>query len=125
MLPYMLLELPVSTQLSNNISFIPNYDWKSSTKSQNVTCVNNLNVAPANMANSPPPYRPLHPLANSSNRLYRPMGHRAAGGISEVCYLLEVSWQMCHAWITHWTVARRCPDYITRGAVSYKRPNCT
>ena len=27
-------------------------------------------------------------------------------GITEVCYLLEVSWQMCHAWITHWTVAR-------------------
>ena len=26
--------------------------------------------------------------------------------ITEVCYLLEVSWQMCHAWITHWTVAR-------------------
>ena len=27
-------------------------------------------------------------------------------GITEVCYLLEVSWQMCHAWITHWTIAR-------------------
>ena len=26
--------------------------------------------------------------------------------VTEVCYLLEVSWQMCHAWITHWTVAR-------------------
>ena len=26
--------------------------------------------------------------------------------LTEVCYLLEVSWQMCHAWITHWTVAR-------------------
>ena len=26
--------------------------------------------------------------------------------ITEVCYLLEVSWQVCHAWITHWTVAR-------------------
>ena len=26
--------------------------------------------------------------------------------ITEVCYLLEVSWQMCHAWITHWTIAR-------------------
>ena len=25
---------------------------------------------------------------------------------TEVCYLLEVSWQMCHAWITHWTIAR-------------------
>ena len=28
------------------------------------------------------------------------------GVVTEVCYLLEVSWQMCHAWITHWTVAR-------------------
>ena len=27
-------------------------------------------------------------------------------GVTEVCYLLEVSWQMCHAWITHWTVER-------------------
>ena len=26
--------------------------------------------------------------------------------VTEVCYLLEVSWQMCHAWITHWTIAR-------------------
>ena len=26
--------------------------------------------------------------------------------ITEVCQLLEVSWQMCHAWIAHWTVAR-------------------
>ena len=26
--------------------------------------------------------------------------------VTEVCYLLEVSWQMCHAWITHWTVSR-------------------
>ena len=26
--------------------------------------------------------------------------------VTEVCYLLEVSWKMCHAWITHWTVAR-------------------
>ena len=26
--------------------------------------------------------------------------------LTEVCYLLEVSWQMCHAWITNWTVAR-------------------
>ena len=26
--------------------------------------------------------------------------------LTEVCYLLEVSWEMCHAWITHWTVAR-------------------
>ena len=26
--------------------------------------------------------------------------------LTEVCYLLEVSWKMCHAWITHWTVAR-------------------
>ena len=26
--------------------------------------------------------------------------------LTEVCYLLEVSWQMCHAWITHWTVSR-------------------
>ena len=35
---------------------------------------------------------------------------RSPGGmeeiVTEVCYLLEVSWQMCHAWITHWTVAR-------------------
>ena len=28
------------------------------------------------------------------------------GLLTEVCYLLEVSWQICHAWITHWTVAR-------------------
>ena len=38
-------------------------------------------------------------------------GSSKGGGIgqtilTEVCYLLEVSWQMCHAWITHWTVAR-------------------
>ena len=26
--------------------------------------------------------------------------------LTEVCQLLEVSWQMCHAWIAHWTVAR-------------------
>ena len=26
--------------------------------------------------------------------------------VTEVCYLLEVSWQMCHAWITYWTVTR-------------------
>ena len=26
--------------------------------------------------------------------------------LTEVCYLLEVSWQMCHAWITHWRIAR-------------------
>ena len=26
--------------------------------------------------------------------------------ITEVCYLLEVSWQMCHAWVTHGTVER-------------------
>ena len=33
--------------------------------------------------------------------------------VTEVHYLLEVSWQMCHASITHWTVTRapqRCPD---------------
>ena len=26
--------------------------------------------------------------------------------VTEVCQILEVSWQMCHAWIAHWTVAR-------------------
>ena len=26
--------------------------------------------------------------------------------VTEVCQLLEVSWQMCHAWIAHWTVDR-------------------
>ena len=26
--------------------------------------------------------------------------------LTEVCQLLEVSWQMCHAWIAHWTVSR-------------------
>ena len=31
---------------------------------------------------------------------------QAVWKVTEVCYLLEVSWQMCHAWITHWTVAR-------------------
>ena len=25
--------------------------------------------------------------------------------LTEVCQLLEVSWQMSHAWIAHWTVA--------------------
>ena len=35
------------------------------------------------------------------------------GIITEVCYLLEVSWQMCHAWITHWTVTR-APLTISR-----------
>ena len=46
------------------------------------------------------------------------------GVLTEVCYLLEVSWQMCHAWITHWTVTRapltiprrrRTRDERTRG----------
>ena len=44
--------------------------------------------------------------------------------LTEVCQLLEVSWQMCHAWIAHWTVAsatltmsrRRCTrDERTHG----------
>ena len=34
-------------------------------------------------------------------------------GVTEVCYLLEVSWQMCHAWITHQT-ARRAPLTMLR-----------
>ena len=32
--------------------------------------------------------------------------HPTTSGATEVCYLLEVSWQMCHAWITHWTVTK-------------------
>ena len=28
------------------------------------------------------------------------------GCVTKVCQLLEVSWQMCHAWIAHWTVTR-------------------
>ena len=32
--------------------------------------------------------------------------HLENAQVTEVCYLLEVSWQMCHAWITHWTVTR-------------------
>ena len=35
---------------------------------------------------------------------------------AEVCYLLEVSWQMCHAWITHWTVVR---DPLTMSRLHY------
>ena len=34
------------------------------------------------------------------------IGHQGPFKLTEVCQLLEVSWQMCHAWIAHWTVAR-------------------
>ena len=37
---------------------------------------------------------------------YAYLGKGSSIHLTEVCYLLEVSWQMCHAWITHWTVAR-------------------
>ena len=45
-------------------------------------------------------------------------GHYDDIPLTEVHYLLEVSWQMCHAWITHWMATRapptmprrRCPD---------------
>ena len=42
--------------------------------------------------------------------------------VSEVCYLLEVSWQMCHAWITHWTVARAI---LTMSRRRSTRDECT
>ena len=37
-------------------------------------------------------------------------------GVTEVHYLLEVSWQMCHAWITQWTVTRAPPTMPRRQA---------
>ena len=38
--------------------------------------------------------------------LYRFKSIKDQKGLTEVCQLLEVSWQMYHAWITHWTVVR-------------------
>ena len=39
----------------------------------------------------------VEPTLNTGNRLKI---------LTEVCQLLEVSWQMCHAWIAHWTGTR-------------------
>ena len=46
-----------------------------------------------------------------ANKLFGPdvgalKGKTTGRNLTEVCHLLEVSWQMCHAWNTHWTVAR-------------------
>ena len=48
-------------------------------------------------------------MSNSSkglNERHRLHAYVFATVLTEVCQLLEVSWQMCHAWIAHWTVAR-------------------
>ena len=42
-------------------------------------------------------------------------------GVTEVHYLLEVSWQMCHAWITHWTVTRAPPTIPRRRSTRDER----
>ena len=42
--------------------------------------------------------------------------------LTEVCQLLEVSWQMCHAWIAHWTVARAT---LTMSRRRNTRDECT
>ena len=54
--------------------------------------------------------------------LFLMLSERVLMNLTEVCYLLEVSWQMCHAWITHWTVARAV---LTMSRRRSTRDECT
>ena len=54
-----------------------------------------------NQGQAAPPAQPAAPPAQSAAAAAPPVLP-----VTQVCYLLEVSWQMCRARITHWTVAR-------------------
>ena len=45
----------------------------------------------------------------------------SCSALTEVCQLMEVSWQMCHAWIAHWTVARATLTMSRRRSTHYER----
>ena len=61
---------------------------------------------PATSTLNPPQTNPGSLIPKMLSNAYTTASTNNHSSVTEVCQLLEVSWQMCHAWITHWTVVR-------------------